>query len=107
MYWALELQYMSLWGMEEGHTIQSIAGLLRKNFRITFCCHDCSSVTCKMSRFFAGSGDRSASLIVLSEMQGLLRPLLLDFFQHQEASLADLVTGVTQLIGRLCKHRTL
>lgn len=85
MHWGLELQYMSLRGMEERQTIQSIAGLLRKNFRITFCCCDCSSVTCKKSRFFAGSGDRSASLIALSEMQGLLSPLLLDCFQHQEA----------------------
>lgn len=86
------------------NSIPSRAGFSAKNFRITFCSGGCSFATCKMSRFFAGGGDRSSSFIALSEMQRLLRSLLLDFFQHQEARLVGLVAKVTQLMGRLCKH---
>ena len=62
------------------NSIPSRAGFSAKNFRITFCSGGCSFATCKMSRFFAGGGDRSSSFIALSEMQRLLRSLLLDFF---------------------------
>ena len=46
-------------------------------------------------------GNRSSSFIALSEMQRLLRSLLLDFFQPQEARLVGLVAKVTQLMGEI------